>query len=100
MIVFRILVLVEGDADGCACWDHHRRRSGASKRARGPGPRAVLIEFGESAVKLELQIFVEFGFGAKTKDEVQMAIEEAFEKHGINFAQPRLSLNLERRPSK
>jgi len=59
-----------------------------------PAPGAILIEFSEHAIELELRIYVEFGLGVKTEDEVQEAIEEAFEQHGIKFAQPRLRISL------
>jgi len=51
-----------------------------------PAPGVILIEFSEHAIELELRIYVKFGLGVKT--------EEAFEQHGIKFAQPRLRISL------
>ena len=49
----------------------------------------LLLAFGNDAVNLELRFVVDFGQGLKTKDEVQMAIDRAFHKHGIEFALPK-----------
>ncbi|MCP5115848.1 MAG: mechanosensitive ion channel, partial [bacterium] len=44
-----------------------------------PTPKAILVEFGEAAVHLELRVFVDYGFGrVKARDELQMAIDKAF----------------------
>ncbi len=53
-----------------------------------PPPKALLLEFGESAMKFELRFFVDFGHGMATKDKVHEAIEEVFRREGIEFAVP------------
>ena len=53
-----------------------------------PPPHALLLEFGESAMKFELRFFVDFGQGMATKDKVHEAIEEIFRREGIEFAVP------------
>ncbi|MEE9538539.1 MAG: hypothetical protein V3W10_04320 [candidate division NC10 bacterium] len=34
---------------------------------------ALLLDFGDDAIKFELRFFVDFGQGLKTKDDLQMA---------------------------
>ncbi len=53
-----------------------------------PAPHALLLAFGEDAMKIELRFVVDFGQGLATKDEVQMVIEQEFGKQGIKFALP------------
>ena len=62
-----------------------------------PPPQALLIEFGPDAIKFELRIFVEFGVGLKTKDELHMSVDRAFREQGIEFALPRLNIQMPRR---
>ncbi len=57
-----------------------------------PPPQALLLEFGEQAMKFELRFFVDFGQGLATKDQVHEAIEELFKKEGIEFATPVLNI--------
>ena len=57
-----------------------------------PPPQALLLEFGEQAMKFELRFFVDFGQGLSTRAQVHEAIEELFRKEGIEFATPVLSL--------
>jgi potassium efflux system protein len=59
-----------------------------------PAPQALLIAFGDDAINFELRFVVDFGNGIKAKDDVQMAIDEAFKESGIEFALPQLRLRL------
>jgi potassium efflux system protein len=59
-----------------------------------PPPQALLLGFGDDAVKFELRIFVDFGKGLAAKDAVQMAVEKAFREKGIEFAIPSLNIEL------
>jgi len=59
-----------------------------------PAPQALLLGFGDDAVKFELRFVVEFGRGLTCKDEVQMAIDRAFRQVGIEFALPKLDIRL------
>jgi potassium efflux system protein len=59
-----------------------------------PAPQALLLEFAEDALKFELRAFVEFGVGLKTKDDLLVAIDKAFQEKGIEFALPRLSIEM------
>ncbi|HUV12590.1 MAG TPA: mechanosensitive ion channel domain-containing protein, partial [Acidobacteriota bacterium] len=59
-----------------------------------PPPQALILEFGEGAIKLELRIFVEFGNGLVTKDAVQMEVDRVFRERGIEFATPKLNIGL------
>lgn len=61
---------------------------------KDPEPNVLLIEFVEEAMKFELRIFVDFGRGLKTRDELQVAIDKAISKQGIKFAMPLLSIQL------
>ena len=61
-----------------------------------PGPMALLIEFDDDAIKFELRCFVDFGEGLVTKDELQMAVEKRFRERGIEFALPRLDIQIPR----
>jgi small-conductance mechanosensitive channel len=60
-------------------------------------PSALLLEFGDDAIKLELRYFVDFGKGVRTRDELQMRIDRAFREAGIEFALPRLNIEIPRR---
>jgi potassium efflux system protein len=53
-----------------------------------PAPHALLLGFGDDAIKLELRFVVDFGQGLVTKDEVQMRIQSIFKEQGIQFALP------------
>jgi potassium efflux system protein len=53
-----------------------------------PPPLALLLDFGDDAVNLELRFVVDFGQGLSIRDEVQMAIEQRFQDEGIEFALP------------
>ncbi len=59
-----------------------------------PSPQALLLEFGEDALKFELRAFVDFGIGLKTKDDLLVAIDKAFQEEGIEFALPKLSIEM------
>jgi potassium efflux system protein len=62
-----------------------------------PEPHALLLSFGEDALKFELRCFVEFGLGLQTRDELHMEIDRAFREAGIAFAMPQLNLQIPRR---
>ncbi len=53
-----------------------------------PAPHALVLGFGEDAIAVELRFVVDFGMGLRVKDEVQMSIDKAFRKAGIEFALP------------
>ena len=59
-----------------------------------PAPQALLLTFGDDAINFELRFVVDFGNGIKAKDDVQMAIDQAFRENGIDFAMPQLRLRL------
>jgi len=59
-----------------------------------PPPQTLLLDFGEDALKFELRVFLDFGKGLKTGDELRMAIEQAFKDNDIEFAIPQLGLQL------
>jgi len=59
-----------------------------------PAPNALLLEFGEDAVQLELRFVVDFGKGLATKDEVQMGIDKVFRETGIDFALPQRRIHV------
>jgi potassium efflux system protein len=59
-----------------------------------PAPHVLLLAFGDDAINFELRFVVDFGKGLSTKDEVQMAIDQAFREKGINFALPRSEIRL------
>ena len=61
---------------------------------KDPAPQVLLLEFGEDALKLELRAFVYFGQGLKIKDELLVAVDQAFHDAGIKFALPQLALQL------
>ncbi|MCZ6779048.1 MAG: mechanosensitive ion channel [Acidobacteria bacterium] len=61
---------------------------------KNPKPYTNLEDFGDDAVHFELRCFVEFGHGLQAKDELQMAIDGAFKKCGIEFAIPQLHLQV------
>jgi potassium efflux system protein len=65
-----------------------------------PPPQALLLEFGDDAIRFELWAFVDFGQGLKTKDDLQMAIDRTFREQGIEFALPQLSIRMPRRRDK
>jgi potassium efflux system protein len=54
-----------------------------------PAPQVLLLTFGDDAINFELRFVVDFGLGLATKDQVQMAIDQSFRKHGIEFALPK-----------
>jgi len=59
-----------------------------------PPPVALLLEFGDDALKFELRYFVDFGQGLKTRDELHTAVDRAFREKGIEFAMPRLDVRV------
>jgi potassium efflux system protein len=59
-----------------------------------PPPVALLLEFGEDALKFELRYYVDFGQGLKTRDELHVAVDQAFREKGIEFALPKLSITV------
>jgi len=62
-----------------------------------PPPQALLLEFGEDALKFELRYFVDFGMGLRTRDELHMKVDRAFRENGIDFALPKLDIRIPRR---
>jgi potassium efflux system protein len=54
-----------------------------------PAPHVLLLGFGDDAINFELRFVVDFGQGLATKDQVQMAINQAFRKQGVEFALPK-----------
>jgi len=54
-----------------------------------PAPHVLLLTFGDDAINFELRFVVDFGQGLTTKDQVQMAINEAFRNQDIEFALPK-----------
>jgi potassium efflux system protein len=63
-----------------------------------PPPQALLLAFEEDALKFELRVYVEFGVGLGTRDELQMALVRSFRRAGIEFAIPRLSIQVPNKP--
>ena len=61
---------------------------------KDPALRAVLMEFGDDALKFILMVFVDFGQGLIAKDELQVAIDQAFRDEGIEFALPKLTIQV------
>jgi potassium efflux system protein len=59
-----------------------------------PPPQALLLEFGDDAIRFELRIFVDFGQGLKTRDELHMQMARAFRERGIEFALPHLNIEV------
>ena len=59
-----------------------------------PAPQALLLEFGEHAMKFELRFFVEFGLGLQTKDDLQVSVDRAFRENGISFALQHLDIRV------
>jgi potassium efflux system protein len=59
-----------------------------------PPPQTLLLEFGEDSLKFELRVYLEFGKGLVAGDELRVAIDNAFQENGIEFAIPQLSLKL------
>ena len=65
---------------------------------KDPGPLAVLVEFGDDALKFNLMVFVDFGQGLTAKDELQVAIDQAFRDEGVEFALPKLTIQVPETP--
>jgi len=61
---------------------------------KNPPPQVLLLEFGEDALKFELRVFVDFSQGLKTKDELLVAVDQAFHEAGIKFALPQLTIQV------
>jgi len=61
---------------------------------KDPASHVVLLEFGKNAIHLELRFYVDFGQGYQTKEDLNMSIEEAFHKAGIEFAVQSLNLQI------
>jgi len=40
---------------------------------KDPAPQALLLDFGDDALRFELRVFVDFGMGLTTRDELHMA---------------------------
>ena len=59
-----------------------------------PAPYVTLLDFGDDAIRFELRVFVDFGQGVATKDALHMAIDRAFRENGIEFAIPRLDIQV------
>jgi potassium efflux system protein len=59
-----------------------------------PAPQALLLEFGEDALKFELRAYLDFGKGLKVRDQLLESIDQAFKDNGIEFALPQLSITL------
>jgi len=62
-----------------------------------PPPQALLLDFGDDAIKFELRYFVDFGMGLRTRDEIHMGVDKAFREQGIDFALPKLDIRIPRR---
>jgi potassium efflux system protein len=62
-----------------------------------PPPNVLLTQFGENALEFELRVFVDFGHGIKTGDDIRVAVDKAFKENGIEFAIPALNISMERR---
>jgi small-conductance mechanosensitive channel len=58
------------------------------------GSYTTLLDFGDDSVHFELRCFVDFGRGGQTKDELQMAIDRAFKEQGIEFAIPKINIQV------
>ena len=63
-----------------------------------PSPRALLLDLGEDALKFQLWVYVEFGKGLTVKDELLVAIDQAFKENAIEFALPQLSIRIPEKP--
>ena len=63
-----------------------------------PPPQALLQEFGESGLRFELRAFVDFGQGIVAKDQLLVAIDKAFREEGIEFAVPKLAIQMPPQP--
>ena len=61
---------------------------------KDPAPQVLLLEFGEDALKFELRAFVEFKQGLKTRDELLVAVDQAFRDADIKFALPQLAIQM------
>jgi potassium efflux system protein len=61
---------------------------------KDPPPRALVQEMGDDAFRLELRFYVEFMKGLSTKDEVLVAIDKAFKEHGVEYALPKLRIQI------
>ena len=61
---------------------------------KDPAPQVLLLEFGEDALKFELRAFVYFSQGLKIKDELLVAVDQAFHDAGIQFALPQLAIQM------
>ena len=61
---------------------------------KDPAPQVLLLEFGEDALKFELRAFVYFSQGLKIKDELLVAVDQAFHDAGIKFALPQLAIQM------
>ena len=59
-----------------------------------PAPNALVLDFGDDAIKFEFRVFVDFGVGERTKDDLQMSINRIFREQGIELALPQLSIQL------
>jgi potassium efflux system protein len=59
-----------------------------------PPPQALLLDFGDDAIKFELRCFVDFGTGLQVRDDLHMRIDQAFRERGIEFPLPQLNLHL------
>jgi small-conductance mechanosensitive channel len=51
-------------------------------------------------LKFELRIYVDFGVGLSTRDELQVMIDRAFREKGIEFAIPQLSIHTTTDPTR
>jgi potassium efflux system protein len=65
-----------------------------------PAPHVLVLDFGNDAMNFELRYYVDFGKGLSTQDEIQMGIDRAFRREGIEFALPRLNIDMPRRRSR
>jgi potassium efflux system protein len=61
---------------------------------KDPVPQALLLQFGDDAIRFELRCFVDFGEGLETKDDLHMALDRSFRDRGIEFALPRLDIRV------
>lgn len=61
-----------------------------------PEPQALFLEFGDSALKFELRVFIFFDYGRPTaQDELHTAIDKLFREHGVVIAFPQVDVHVQ-----
>ncbi|MHC4992102.1 MAG: mechanosensitive ion channel domain-containing protein, partial [Planctomycetota bacterium] len=73
----------------------------ASERVlRDPAPQAIVTEFGDDAIRMELRVFIpSIDHLLAVKDELHAALDKAFKEQGITIASPRRDLHLRSVPA-